>query len=128
MEHGTDGSDTYRVLVVDDEPTVAELIGLMLTGAGVEVCEAHDGFEAIELARTDRPDVILLDLMMPGLDGIEVCRTLREEENFRSTAIILCSAADQASVEWREAGADDYLQKPFDVSALPGLISDYLES
>lgn len=113
----------YRVLVVDDEPAMAELVGIILGHHGLEVLSASDGLEAVSQAQRNHPDVVLLDLMMPKLDGLDVCRALRDEPDLRDTTIVLCSAADEAAVDWRAAGADAFLQKPFNVGRLPALIS-----
>jgi DNA-binding response OmpR family regulator len=101
-----------RILVVDDEPTVREMVGLNLRADGYEVVYAADGIEALEVARASSPDLVVLDVMLPGRDGYEVCRTLRSESN---VPILLLSARGEEidRVLGLEIGADDYLSKPF---------------
>lgn len=101
-----------RVLVVDDEQTVREMVGLNLKAGGYEVVFAGDGNEALAVARASRPDLVVLDVMLPGRDGFEVCRTLRQES---SVPILLLSARGEEidRVIGLEIGADDYLTKPF---------------
>jgi DNA-binding response OmpR family regulator len=108
-----------RVLVVDDEPTIVEVVGRYLERAGYEAAGAGDGFEALELAAAKRPDLVVLDLMLPGIDGIEVMRRLRELPG-PSLAVILLTARGEESdrlVGLRQ-GADDYVVKPFSPAEL----------
>jgi len=101
-----------RVLVVDDDVKTVELVKLYLNRDGYRVLTAYDGVEALRLARESRPDLIVLDLMLPGIDGLEVCRTLRAESD---VAIIMLTArtTDQDKLTGLELGADDYVTKPF---------------
>jgi DNA-binding response OmpR family regulator len=101
-----------RVLVVDDDVKTVELVKLYLNRDGYRVMTAYDGIEALRLARTGRPDLIVLDLMLPGMDGLEVCRTLRNESD---VPIIMLTAmtTDQDKLTGLELGADDYITKPF---------------
>ncbi len=101
-----------RVLVVDDDVKTAELVKLYLNRGGYRVFTAHDGAEALRLARESRPDLIVLDLMLPGIDGLEVCRTLRYESE---VPIIMLTArtTDQDKLDGLSLGADDYVTKPF---------------
>lgn len=110
--HADPSTQRPRVLVVDDEPTVRETVGLNLTAAGNDVLFAADGNEALAVARAERPDLVVLDVMLPGRDGFEVCRTLRSESN---VPILLLSARGEEidRVVGLEIGADDYLSKPF---------------
>lgn len=100
-----------KVLVIDDDPATTELLKLILTPHGFEVFPAHSGEEGIRLTRERTPDVIILDLMMPGMDGWEVCRRLRD---FCQTPILVLSALDTPGhvAAALDAGADDYLVKP----------------
>ena len=109
---------SLSILVVDDEPSVADLVAIVLRHNGERVVTAHDGAEALRSARTQTFDVVVLDLMMPEMDGMEVCRALREDPRHDDTRIVLCSAAEESSVDWRAAGADTFLPKPFDVRSL----------
>lgn len=101
-----------RVLVVDDEPPIVELVRGYLEREGWEVRVAADGPSAVGLARTDRPDVIILDVMLPGLDGIEVCRQVR---TFSDAYILMLTARSEEvdRIVGLSVGADDYLLKPF---------------
>ena len=101
-----------RVLVVDDDPTVAEVVAEYLHSAGFVVDRVADGFEAIDAEARISPDLIVLDRMLPGIDGIEACRRIRRTS---STPIILLTAlgSEDERIRGFEAGADDYLTKPF---------------
>ncbi|HEY8492232.1 MAG TPA: response regulator transcription factor, partial [Dehalococcoidia bacterium] len=100
------------ILVVDDEPHIVKLVSLYLKRAGFQVVEAFDGRQALELARSVQPSLILLDVMMPELDGLEVCRRIRQESN---VPIIMLTARteDVDKVLGLSIGADDYVTKPF---------------
>ena len=112
------------ILVVDDEPSIVDLVRFTLEDGDVRVVEASDGAEALVLARRIKPDLILLDVQMPRLDGLEVCRQLRREPAFAHVPIILLTAAGQAADRARGlgAGADEYLTKPFSPLALLALV------
>ncbi len=112
------------VLVVDDEPTILELVRFTLEDEQVTVLEAADGIEAIERAHAARPQLILLDVQMPRLDGFEVCRRLREDATLAGVRIVMLTAAGQEADRARglAAGADDYLTKPFSPLALFALV------
>lgn len=115
-----------RVLVADDEPLTAEMLALMLAFRGFDVICAHDGADALRQARSWKPDVILLDVMMPELLGDDVTRLLRSDDGFRDQPVILISSCDECEVGWREAGANVFLQKPIDILTLPDLIEQLL--
>lgn len=104
-----------KILVIDDEENIRELVKYNLEKAGFHVVECGDGLTALILAKKDRPDLILLDLMLPGLDGLEVCRTLKEHQDTKAIPIIMLSARDEEvdKILGLELGADDYLTKPF---------------
>lgn len=107
-----DGDPSATVLVVDDEPTVREMIAINLKREGLNVAFAEDGLTAVDIARRESPDLIVLDIMLPGMDGFEVCRTIRKE----STAPILLLSARGEEIDriiGLEIGADDFLVKPF---------------
>lgn len=106
-----------KVLVVEDEPALLDTLEYNLSRQGYEVRTAADGLTALEVARRDRPDLIILDIMLPGLDGFEVCRTLRREMNV--PILILTARADEVDrIVGLEVGADDYLTKPFSMREL----------
>jgi len=108
---------TTKILIVDDEPPIVEMLAYNLKRANYSVLVARDGQEALDIARSDAPDLIILDLMLPKLDGLEVCRSLRRE---RDVPIIMLTARDGEvdRVVGLELGADDYVVKPFSVREL----------
>lgn len=114
-----------RILVVDDDTALAEMIGLVLEADGFEVALCADGTGAVAAFRDTRPDLILLDLMLPGIDGIEVCRRIRAESDV--PIIMLTARSDTPDVvEGLEAGADDYVPKPFKTQELVARIKTRL--
>jgi two-component system, OmpR family, phosphate regulon response regulator PhoB len=112
------------ILIVDDEPSILDLVRFTLEDADVRVVEASDGAEALLLARRVKPDLVLLDVQMPRLNGLEVCRQLRLEPALTRTPIVMLTAAGQEAdrARGREAGADEYLTKPFSPLALLALV------
>ena len=104
-----------KILVVDDEPDAVELIEFNLKGAGYEIARANDGEEALTKARMTQPDLIILDLMLPEVDGMEVCKILRRDPKTAGIPIIMLTAkaAEIDRVLGLELGADDYVTKPF---------------
>jgi len=112
------------VLVADDEMPIVELIRFTLEDVQVRVVEAFDGATALEVARRTRPDLALLDVQMPQLDGLEVCRRLRQAPECAHTRIVMLTAAGQAEDRARglAAGADEYLTKPFSPLQLLALV------
>lgn len=109
-----------EILVVDDSATMARLLELGLTSAGLRVRVAHDGNQALDMALERCPDLILADVMMPGLDGVELTKRLRDDPRTASSTIILVTANDDAAAKLVgfEAGADDYIVKPFNIDEL----------
>ena len=101
------------MLVVDDDPTVREVVAEYLSRAGMEVAEAADGVHAVELAQEWQPDLVVLDLMLPGLDGLEVCRRLRRLHSGLPVVMLTARDAEEDRVAGLELGADDYVTKPF---------------
>ena len=116
-----------RVVVADDEPMTAELLAYMLDHRGFEVARAYDGQSALEQIRARRPDAVVLDVMMPALGGRELARLLRADPELKDVAVVLFSSVDEADVEWREAGADMFLQKPLDICVLPDLLQQLID-
>jgi DNA-binding response OmpR family regulator len=107
------------VLVVDDEPTIAEVVARYLERAGYGATVASDGPSAIEAAGRVRPDLVVLDLMLPGLDGLEVMRRLREQDRDRVAVILLTAKGEESDrVTGLRLGADDYVVKPFSPAEL----------
>lgn len=106
-----------KILTIDDDPAMTDLISLLLRSYGLEVLVANDGARGLELARSDNPDLIMLDLTMPGVDGWQICKELRTESK---VPIIILSALDDPTVisTALDAGADDYMVKPVPSSVL----------
>ncbi|MBD3220697.1 response regulator [bacterium] len=109
-----------RILIVDDEAPVATLLEHTLRDEGYEVAVATDGMDAMNRVHAFRPDVVIMDIMMPRLDGVQTTRLLRRNRSFADTVIIALSArTDQAVREaMNEAGADLYMRKPFTIARL----------
>jgi len=114
-----------KVLVVDDEQSIVDVLTYNLTKAGHQPIVARDGEQALQRARTDHPDLVILDLMLPGMDGLEVCREIRKEGNL---PIIMLTAKDEEidRVVGLELGADDYVVKPFSVRELMARVKSVL--
>jgi len=114
-----------KVLIVDDDIKTVELVKLYLTRDGYQVLTAYDGIEALRLARESRPDLIVLDLMLPDIDGLEVCRILRHESD---VPIIMLTArsTDQDKLTGLGLGADDYVTKPFSPKELAARVQAVL--
>lgn len=106
---------TRTILVVDDEPEIVEIVRDYLDRAGFRVIVAHDGITALRLARAERPSLLILDLMLPGMDGLDVARTLRSDPATRTLPIIMLTARVEETdrLIGLELGADDYITKPF---------------
>lgn len=104
------------VVLVDDEANIRETIAFILDAEGVEVATAADGVEGLSAVRRLKPKVVLLDVMMPKMDGYEACRAIRQDPNLIGTYVIILTAKGQRSDELKaiENGADFYLSKPFD--------------
>ena len=115
MTNEAPASDQPVVLAADDDPDILELVTFRLERSGYTVLQAHDGEEALRLALDHTPDLAVLDVMMPKLDGFELTRRLRAEEaTSRMPIILLTARAQDADVQQGfDAGADDYIRKPF---------------
>jgi DNA-binding response OmpR family regulator len=117
MATTTAGPGPVRVLVVEDEPAIATQISRRLAAEGWEVSVASDGLAAVERARAERPDVLVLDVMLPGIDGLEVCRRVQAE---RAVPVLMLTARDDETdmLVGLGVGADDYMTKPFSMREL----------
>jgi DNA-binding response OmpR family regulator len=117
------------VLVAEDDPDILQLLAFTLEGAGYEVMQAADGAEALRLASELRPDLAVLDVMMPKLTGYEVTRKIREQDSTRGMSVVLLTArVQEADVrQGFEAGADDYLKKPFSPQELRARVQEILD-
>jgi PAS domain S-box-containing protein len=130
VHYSNNGRHEDTVLIVNDIPEQLSLMNRLLSKAGYDVITAGDGQEAFEVAKGTRPDVVISDVSMPRVNGIEFCRLIRQDADLRSTPILLVSAhrRDTASViEGFESGADDYLELPFDSTRLIAKVSRLLE-
>jgi two-component system OmpR family response regulator len=107
-----------RILVVDDEPAITDLLGTALRYMGFEVTTATTGFEALQTAASNSPDLIILDVMLPDLDGFEVCRRLREYRDFVPVIFLSARDAEDDRVTGFVRGGDDYVTKPFSLEEL----------
>ena len=119
---------SYTVLVIEDEPDIRELVEFNLKKYDYNVLLANNGEKGLNDARSYEPDLILLDLMLPGIQGIDVCRVIKSDENIKNTPIIILSALGQEEdiVLGLEAGADDYVSKPFSLDVLNARIKTVL--
>lgn len=121
-------NEDIKILIVDDEPDILEFIEYNLTKEGYQVSMANDGHEAIKMAKKVKPNLIILDIMMPGLDGVEVCRELRSMPEFNDTIIAFLTARseDYSQIAGFEVGGDDYITKPIRPKVLTSRITALL--
>lgn len=121
-------STKFKILAVDDEPDILEIIAYNLNKEGYDVSTANNGVDAVKMARENKPDLIILDIMMPKQDGIETCRQLREIEKLKDCFIVFLTARNEEFVEVMgfNAGADDYIAKPIKPRALISRINAIL--
>ncbi|MGQ9569419.1 MAG: response regulator transcription factor [Thermodesulfovibrionales bacterium] len=118
-----------KILVVDDELDLIETIRFQLETEGFNVISAYNGEDALNLARTENPDLILLDIMLPKLDGYKVCRLLKFDEKYKNIPIIMLTARAQEKdkIIGLETGADEYITKPFDMDKLLERVKAHLK-
>jgi len=121
--------EPYRILVAEDFEDNRIALKLMLRFAGFEALEASDGQQAIEIARREKPDIVLMDISLPEIDGLQATRKLRADPEFSQLPIIIVSAHDSQETrdEARAAGGTDYISKPIDFDELKKLIDEYLK-
>ncbi len=112
--------ESKKILVVDDEERVREMLGFRLKLFGYEVLEASNGEEALEVATREKPDLVLLDIMMPGMDGFQVCSRLKRNEETKDIPVVILTAKADAKDVTRavNSGAADYVVKPYDPMVL----------
>lgn len=117
-----------KILIVDDEEDIAFSLARRLTAAGYEAVCAEDGLEGLRRAQTERPDLIILDLMLPKMDGYKVCRLLKFDQRFKHIPILMMSARSQEEdvALGKEMGADSYLTKPVESTVLLTKIQEML--
>lgn len=121
------GKNNHRVLVVDDETDIVEMLTYNLEKEGYQVKSANDGKTAVEIAKKFKPELILMDIMMPGMDGVEACRQIKETPDLLNTFVIFLTARTEeySEVAAFDVGADDYLTKPIKPRALMSRIDAY---
>ncbi len=119
-----------KILVVDDEQDLVETIRLKLSSEGYKVEAAYTGIQALEKAKQSKPDLILLDIMMPELNGYQVCKKIKEDNTLKNIPVVMLTAKAQESDKFwgLETGADDYITKPFEFSSLLKTISKHLKN
>ena len=124
-EHGK--SKQTLIMIVDDDAALGEMLSIVLNGSGFETVTCQDGLRAVEMFPTLHPDLVLLDIMLPGLDGVQVAQRIRQTDN---TPIIMLTAKSDTTdvVKGLEAGADDYVVKPFEVVELMARIKARLRT
>ena len=117
-----------RILAVDDSPTILEMIKAILEAGGYDVITAADGAEALETARSEKPDLIMLDVMLTKLDGYRVCRLLKFDQNYKSIPIIMLTAKteEQSMATGIRTGANQYLTKPVEPDTLLSAVAEEL--
>lgn len=117
------------ILIVDDEPDVLEVVEMLLLSEKYRVLKARNGIEAIEVVSKETPDLVILDIMMPEMDGVEVCRRMIDMDNMRDKPIVMFSAKLSAidKKESFDAGADGFITKPFNARGFIAGIKTYLE-
>ena len=122
------GSENFKILLVDDEPDILEIISYTLKSDGYLVYTAENGVKAIELAKKVKPELIILDVMMPEMDGIEACEIIRNDSEIGNSLIVFLSARgeDYSQIAGFNAGADDYITKPIKPKVLKSKIKSLL--
>ena len=121
--------DKKRILIVDDEDDIRKMLKLRLQALDYEILEAGDGQDGLDKARSEKPDLMILDLMLPKMDGYKVCRMLKFDEKFKHIPIIMFTSRgeDSHKATGKEVGADAYVQKPFETEVLLGKIKELLK-
>lgn len=119
-----------KILIIDDDIQTTTLLEMLLTERAYEVTSVNDSSQAIEVAKSTNPDLIILDLMMPDPDGFKVCRMLREDAQFIFTPILIITALDDtdSKIVAYGAGADNYLIKPYDIEELADTVKRMLRT
>ena len=117
-----------QILIIEDEPDIQELLSFNLDNNGYKVYTASNGEKGLEVARKEQPDLILLDLMLPGINGLDVCRIIKNDQDTSGVSIIMLTALGQEEdiIKGLETGADDYVTKPFSLQVLEARIKSVL--
>ncbi len=117
------------VLIADDEQDTREILEVLLTEAGYNVISAYDGVDTMDKINNQHPDLVILDIMMPLIDGLEVCRRIKGEQSTRDIKVIMLSAADEKGFiqSAEKSGADDYMVKPFESRELLSKVARFYQ-
>ena len=121
------GMGRPRVLLADDDPRVLQVVSRYLDLEGFEMSTVEDGEAAVRVAAADPPDLIILDIMMPGIDGIEACRRIRANKSTAETPVLMFSALSEEAGAAADAGADGMLPKPFSLPSLAEAVKSFIE-
>jgi DNA-binding response OmpR family regulator len=118
-----------KILIVDDEPDVVKFLRLRFEAKNYNVVTAGDGTQALEVAQGEMPDVILLDILMPGIDGFEVCEHLKSQEKTADIPVIMltCLTDEKSKLKGRQVGAQEFISKPFDFDKLEASIAEHFK-
>jgi len=121
--------DKKRVLIVDDEPDIVESVKFSLELENIECLEAYDGEDALYKAKSEKPDLIILDIMLPKINGYKIARLLKFDQKYKNIPIIMLTARTQEKDVklGEETGADKYITKPFDMDLLVNAVKEYLK-
>mgnify|MGYP003606202364 CR=1 FL=1 len=119
---------TKKILIVDDEKDIVETLKFILESEGYDCVVAYDGEEALSLAKNENPDLIVLDVMLPKINGYKVCRLLKFDSKYKHIPILMVTARTQAEdkIIGEETGANEYITKPFDIETITTLVKQYL--
>ena len=122
-------SDKKTVLIVDDEHDIVETLQFILETEGINCIVAYDGEDALNKAKTEKPDLIILDVMLPKINGYKVCRLLKFDAKYKNIPILMVTARSQEEDKaiGEETGADEYITKPFNIVELAETVKQYLE-
>ncbi|HBG48651.1 MAG TPA: two-component system response regulator [Cyanobacteria bacterium UBA9971] len=126
---GNDKKAKKKILIVDDEPDIVETLKFLIESEGFESIIAMDGEEALRKAKEENPDIMILDVMLPKINGYKVCRLLKFDNKYKHIPILMVTARSQEEdkVIGEETGADEYITKPFDINELLQKIHLYLK-
>lgn len=118
-----------RILIVDDEKDIVETLKFIIESDGYDCIVAYDGEEALNLAKTQNPDLIILDVMLPKINGYKVCRLLKFDSKYKHIPILMVTARTQHEdkIIGEETGANEYITKPFDIDTISNLVKKYLQ-
>ncbi len=123
-------SDKIKILLADDEDDVKTTLKIYLTKCGYEVDTAYDGLDTLDRIKNNKPNLIFLDIMMPLVDGIEVCKKIKKDKGTEDIKIVMLSAAStkEAYIRAKEAGADDFIVKPFEYSSIDNILKKFFNT